>query len=144
MAFMVPLYVGFLWTSFVSALVILSPRPIVQLPEPNSVSELPKNISAHTETNASFLSLPSGGVLYNTSQSNLNLSARPDIYCDIGLGYDLNVVMCEDALRHSNFGPDINSRTWGPREANRFDIGLPRRYMSCRVPFFYQLRTQKP
>ena len=143
MAFMIPLYVAFLWTSFVSALVILSPRPVVQLPEPNSVSELSKNISVHTETNASFLSLPSGGVPYNTSQSNLNLSARPAFLCDIVMGYDLSVTMCEDALTHANFGPDINPRTWGPREAN-FDIGLPRRYMSCRVPLFYQLQTQKP
>ena len=141
---MIPLYVGFLWTSFASALVILSPRPIVQLPEPNSVSELSKNISVHTETNASFPSLPSGGVLYNTSQSNLNLSARPAIYCDILLGDGLDVQMCEDALTHAMLGPDINPRTWGPREANRFDIGLPRRYMSCRVPFIYQLQTQKP
>ena len=140
---MIPLYVGFIWTSLVSALVILSPQPILQPnAEPNSVSELSKNISAHTETNASVLSLPSDGVLhheFNTSQSNLNLSARPAIYCDIAWGDDLNVQMCEDALAHAVIGPDINFRTWGPREANSFDIGLPRRYMSCRVPFVYQL-----
>ena len=140
MALMIPLYVGFIWTSLVSALVILSPQPVLNPnAEPNSVSELSRNISAHTETNVSLLSLPSGGVLSNTS--HLNFSGPPYIFCDKALGEDLNVRMCEDALAHATIGRDTHLRTWGPRDANRFDIGLPRLYMSCRVLFFYQLQT---
>ena len=140
MAFVIPLYVGFIWTSLVSALVILSPQPI-QHPnaEPNSVSELSRNISAHAETNVSLLSLSSGGELSNTSQSNLNFSGPPYIFCDEPLPEYINVQICEDALAHAMIGHDTNLRTWGPRGANNFDIGLPRLYMSCRVLFLYQL-----
>ncbi|KAM0804981.1 hypothetical protein BDR22DRAFT_885071 [Usnea florida] len=129
MAFMIPLYVGFIWTSLVSALVILSPQPVLNPSvEPNSVSESSRNISTLIEANASLLSLPSGGVLSNTS--HLNFSGPPYIFCDKALGEDFNVGICENALAHATLGHDAHLRTWGPRDANRFDIGLPRLYMS--------------
>ena len=136
MASMIPLYVGFLWASLVSALVILSPQPVLHPnAEPNSVSESSRNISAHIETNGSFLSLPSGGVLSHTS--HLNFSGPPYIFCDESLG-EPNVHQCEDALAHATIRHDTNLRTWGPRGANNYNIGLPKLYMSCRV-LFYQL-----
>lgn len=132
-----------MWTSLVSALAILSPQPILHPnAEPNSLSELSRNISAHTETNASLLSLPSGGVLSNTS--HLNFSGPPYIFCDESLGV-VNVQACEDALAHAMIGHDTNLRTWGPRGANNYEIGLPKLYMSsdgtCGI--FPQLRQGK-
>lgn len=72
------------------------------------------------------------------SLSKLTLSAEPTFYCDEGWGRDLNLQMCEEALASIPWviGPATRLFSFGPRDANTFDIGLPRRFMSCQYSSF--------
>ena len=84
----------------------------------------------------SLLSAFPGGSLdrqYNTSLSTLRLSTEPTFQCIEGFGRDLHLQMCEEALASIPWviGPETRAVNIGPREANIFDIGLPRRFMSC-------------
>lgn len=136
MALMIRLCVGLICTSTTSALLI-NPLRLIQPPttELDPIPQLSNNMSTHGSTNKSHISLPTGEVLdqgYSTSPSKLNLSAEPTFYCDEGWGRDLNLQMCEEAFASIPWviGPQTRPLSFGPREANTFDIGLPRRFMS--------------
>ena len=134
---MVTLCLTLIWTSIISALLIHPPGRI-QPPtgELDSVSVLLHNTTAHGGINSSALSLPTDGVLdraHNASLSRLNLSAQPVFDCDEGWGRILDVRMCGEAFASIPFSmaAESRARSFGPRAANTFDIGLPRRWMSC-------------
>lgn len=136
MALIIPLCLTLLWTSIVSALSILSPgrtQPPIEL---DPVSGSLHNSTTHGRINNSILSLPTDGVLdraYNISLPGLNLSAEPVIDCDEGWGRDLNTRICWEAFATvpASMAAEGRAQSFGPRAANTFDIGLPRRWMSC-------------
>ena len=91
---------------------------------------------ADGRTRDSGLSSPADGVLeqgYNGSLSMLNLSAQALLDCDEGFGRDLNLQICGEAVGSipQTFKAGSRLATFGPRGAGSFDIGLPRRWMSC-------------
>lgn len=91
-------------------------------------------------TSDSGISLPADGVLqpgHNATLSALNLSARASLNCDEGWGRNLNLQMCGEAVASipPAFKTGSTPVTFGPREAESFDIGLPRRWMSCESSF---------
>ena len=138
MASMVPLCVVLVCTTTASALHI-NPLQPTRPPEPDPVSRL-SNITTQERTNRSHISLPRVELLdhaYNTSLSILNLSTEPTFNCDEELGRDLSVQMCGGAL--ASIPSAIGQASWpfsfGPRETNTFDIGLPRRFMSGELLF---------
>ncbi len=146
---MIPLsFFALTWASTVSALLIHPPGRI-QTPGAGSgsVPVLLHNVTADGRANDSVLSLPTGGMLdhrINTSLSRLNLSAEPIIDCDEGWGRILNLQMCGEALASIPWmiAMDTRPMTFGPRAAGTFDIGLPKRWMSCES--FFQNRKGGP
>ena len=139
---MVPLCIALIGAFSVSALVIDLP---VQIQEPNSepgsVHRLSGDITAHGSTNDSVRHLTTSGGLdhgYNASLSRLNLSAQTVFDCDEGWGRDLTPWMCGEAVASipQKFKTGLRSVSFGPRGANTFDIGLPRRWMSCESSFY--------
>ena len=134
---MILLCVGLVCTSTVLALLIPSPQSI-QPPgtELASIRLLSNDTITHVRINESLLTLPTGESLdqgHKTSMLQLNLSAGLNLNCDEGWGRGLNLQMCQEALASIPWviGPVTRLFSFGPREANMFDIGLPRRYMSC-------------
>ena len=138
----ISLYVGSICTCIASALLLHPPQS--ERPQDTGLDpapEWPDNTTTPATTNHSFLSIPTGEVLDqgpNTSPSKLNLSAQPIFYCNELWGGQLNLQMCEEALASipAVIGPWKRRLTFGPREAKLFDIGLPRRFMSCGFPSF--------
>ena len=137
MAWVIPLCLALIKTSIVSALVIDVPG---QIQQPGSGSEHVsmslRGMPANGRTSDSGLSLPVDGVLqpgHNASLSTLNLSAQTSFDCDEGWGRHLNLQMCGEAVASITPTFKTGSRpvSFGPREAGSFDIGLPRRWMSC-------------
>lgn len=142
MTLVISLCVVLTCTSTVAALFIHPPR-LTQTPNTGlyPIIVVSNNVTAQNRTNGSYLSLPTHEVIdqgYNTSLSKLNLSAEPSFYCDEGWGRDLNLQMCEEALASIPWviGPETRLISFGPREVDMFDIGLPRRFMSCASSLF--------
>ena len=141
MVSVIPLCLALIEASIVSALVINVPG---QVQQPGSGSEqlspLSTEVPANRRTNDSGLSLQTDGVLQpgqNASLSTLNLSAQTSFNCDEGFGRDLNLQMCGDAVASipRTFKVGSTPVSFGPREAGSFDIGLPKRWMSCESSF---------
>lgn len=135
---MILLFVASICTSTVSALLIQTPQ---QIQPPGTEPDLDPTLSNTTinrgTINDSLLSTPTNNLLdqgHNTSLSKLNLSVEPSYNCDEGRESDLLTLrMCAEALASVPWviGPERRSISFGPREAHVFDIGLPRRFMSC-------------
>ena len=142
MALMIPLCAALIFTSTVSALLIYPPQPLQpSATEPESIPTLSNSTPGHGRINDSLLSLPISQMLdrqYNMSLSGLSLSTEPIFHCDEIWGRDLNLQMCEEALKSIPWviGPETRPISFGPREANTFDIGLPRRFMSYEPSHF--------
>lgn len=137
MALIIPLCVALTCASTVSALFIHPPQSEQPpTPDADSVLGLSRNITPNEGTSKLHLSLPTVELLNQanyTSLSNISVSAQPTFICDEGLGRDLNLQMCLEALASIPWviGPDYRPFSFGPRETNTFDVGLPRRFMSC-------------
>ena len=138
---MIPLCLALIKASIVSALFTNAPG---QVQQPGSGSEhVPtssKEMPANRRTSDSGLSLPADGVLqfgHNASLSTLNLSAPTSFNCHEGWGRSLNVQMCGEAVASipRTFKTGSTPASFGPREAGSFDIGLPKRWMSCESSF---------
>ena len=137
MSVMIPLCLVLSWASTVSTLRIQLPERI-QLAgtAPDSVPASSNNITVQGSTNDTVLSLTTAGLLdhgLNTSLSRLEFSTQPVFDCDEGWGRSLNLRMCSQAFASIPWMMSAEQMpvTWGPRGANRFDVGLPRRFMSC-------------
>ena len=140
MASVIPLCLALIKAFVASALVLDVPG---QVQQPGSRSEhVPMLLRefANGRTSGPKLSLPVDGVLqpgHNASLSTLNLSAQTSFICDEGFGRILNLQMCGEAVASIPRAFKIGSAPvrFGPREAGSFDIGLPRRWMSCECSF---------
>ena len=141
MASVILLCLALIRASVVSALFINVPG---QVQQPGSGSEhVPtssKEMPANTRTSDSGLSSPADGVLQswrNASLSTLNLSASTSFNCDEGFGRNLNLQMCGEVVASipRTFKTGSTPMSFGLREAGSFDIGLPRRWMSCESSF---------
>ena len=138
---MISLCLALIKVSIVSAQVMDVPGQVQQPGSgsehvPTSLWEMPANGS----TSSPGLSLPVDGVLQpgqNASLSTLNLSAQTSFDCDEGFGRSLNLQMCGEAVASipRTFKTGSAPVRFGPREAGSFDIGLPRRWMSCECSF---------
>ena len=141
MASVIPLCLALIKASIVSALFIDVPG---QIQQPGSGSEHVPTSSRETPANGrtsnSGLSLQANGVLqpgHNGSLSTLNVSAPTFFNCDEGWGRSLNLQMCGEAVAFipRTFKTGSTPMSFGPREAGSFDIGLPKRWMSCEFSF---------
>ena len=139
---MIALCVALTCASTVSALSIHPPQseqpPTIKA---DSVLGLSRNITPNEGTSKLHLSLPTVELLNQanvTSLSNISVSAQPAFVCDEGWGRDLNLQMCLETLASIPWliGPERRPISFGPRETNTFDIGLPRRFMSCESSCF--------
>ena len=141
MGSLIPLCLALIKAFIASALVLDVPG---QVQQPGSRSEhVPmslREMPADGRTSGPGLSLPVDGVLqpgHNASLSTLNLSAQTSFDCDEGFGRILNLQMCGEAVASipRTFKTGSAPVRLGPREAGSFDIGLPRRWMSCECSF---------
>ena len=126
-----------IWASIVSTLVI---HPPARIQPSDSVP-----ISLHNETtdgrmDDSALSLPlDGGILLDHRNdtaplARLNLTTPPVLTCDEGWGRILTISSCMDAFASIPWliGHQRVPASFGPREEGHFDVGLPKRWMSCK------------
>ena len=150
MASVIQLCLALIKASIISALVVDVPG---QIQQPGSGSEhVPtssREMPANGGTSGSGLALPADGVRqpgHNASLSASNLSATTFFTCDQGWGRSLNVHMCGEAVASipRTFKTGSAPVTFGPREAGAFDIGLPRRWMSCESTFDDRNRRDRP
>lgn len=150
MTSVIPLCLALITASIGSALIIDVPG---QLQQPGSGSEnvptLSKEIFANKRTSDSGPSSQTDGVLqpgHNVTLSTLNLTAQTVFNCDEGFGRDLNIQMCGEAVASIPRTFKIGSTpvTFGPREAGSFNIGLPKRWMSCESSFDNSSRRDQP
>lgn len=82
-------------------------------------------VSALTLNNPSLM-LPNS-TLANITSSNYIHTCDGSFY-----GYDLNPMSCIEALTQID-ASSTTQQTYGPRLAGRFDVKLPKRYISCSV-----------
>ncbi len=132
---------AFACISFASPLVpqlLDPPSPAAELSSlssslPNQPLDVWKaNLTLHSST-------PDDGSInetYSASPSALNVSApRGDFHCfnPGSRGEVVTVQQCSDALQSLPNSPDLFTHevTFGPREYNLFNVGLPRLYLSC-------------
>ena len=135
MALIIPLCLVLSWASTVSTLRIQLPERIQLLgTAPGSVPTSSNDTTDDGSTNDSILSLTTVGVLdHGLNTSGLNFSTQPVFDCNEGWGRTLNLQMCAQAFASISWMISAEQMpvTWGPRAANRFEVGLPRRFISC-------------
>lgn len=121
--------------SIASAAAVQLQKSMLQA-EPSLPSSFPTGSFDQWSQNTSlFPASPSDGAWNSTFLEGLNVSANTGYRCDASrFGRDLSPSSCLSAW---SFIPAVTTElSFGPRESNeqQYDVGLPRRYLSCKSP----------